>query len=167
MPTTSASGGPTTVYATAHSRNRQGTAKVAVVSLAILLGACSVENSQSASHHPVASSESGGPSLATTAAGPSLAATSVPPVEVTTVTIRNRSFGAPEITVALGKVTFINADTVPHTVTEGQDGVAAPNARFDMVVGVGGSILVTFVEPGDYRITCLFHSEMHLLVHAG
>ena len=139
---------------------------VAVYSLAILLGACVPESSQSASQHPLIGSESGRASVATTAGEPSFAATSVPPVDVSTVTIRSRSFGAPEITVGLGMVTFINADTEPHTVTEGQDGVAASNARFDMVVVAGESIQVTFVEPGDYRITCLFHSEMHLLVHA-
>jgi len=25
-------------------------------------------------------------------------------------------------------------------------------------------MMVTFAEPGDYRITCQFHAEMHLLV---
>ncbi len=154
------------MYTTAQRRNRRRTAQVAVVSLAILLGGCAVESSPSLSHIPVTGSEGEQPSMATRTAGPSLGATSARPGDVTTVTIRNLSFGAPEITVALGKVTFINADTVPHTVTEGQDGVAAPNARFDLVVGAGESIQVTFVEPGDYRITCLFHSEMHLLVHA-
>ncbi len=47
-------------------------------------------------------------------------------VDITKVTVRNRSFGTPEITVAVGKVTFVNADSVPHTVTEGENGVAAP-----------------------------------------
>ncbi len=166
MPTTSASGRLASKHATARRRKGRGTAEAVVVGLAIVLGACASESSQSAPQHLVIGSESERPSGATTAAGPSTGATSVAPLDVTTVTIRNRSFGAPEITVALGRVTFINADTDPHTVTEGQDGAPAPNARFDMVVGVGESIQVTFVEPGDYRITCLFHAEMHLLVHA-
>jgi plastocyanin len=34
------------------------------------------------------------------------------------------------------------------------------------VVGVGDSVEVTFADVGDYQITCLFHAEMHLLVHA-
>ena len=137
-----------------------------VASLVLLLGACAVQSSPSTSHHPLAGSASAQPSMVTPSAGPSLASASLPPVDVSTVTIRNLSYGPPEITVAVGTVTFINADTVPHTVTEGQDGVAAPTARFDMEVGVGQSIQVTFPEPGDYQITCLFHSEMHLLVHA-
>ena len=163
---TLASGRPTPGYSTDHRATRRGATHVVLASLAILLGACAVQSSQSASHHPVAGSASEQPSLATTPAGPSLGSASPPPADVTTVTIRDLSFGPPEITVARGKVTFINADTVPHTVTEGQDGVAAPNARFDMVVGPGESIQVTFAQAGDYQITCLFHSEMHLLVHA-
>jgi len=153
------------MYPTAR-RNPTRTHLVAVVSLAILLGACAAQNSPSASRQQVTDSQSEQPSIAASVAGPSLATPSVPPADVTTVTIRDRSFGAPEITVAAGEVTFVNADTVPHTVTEGHNGVAAPNARFNMVVAAGESIQVTFVEPGDYQITCLFHSEMHLLVHA-
>jgi plastocyanin len=154
------------VNATAPRRNRTETSLLAAMSLGVLLGACTGGSSPSASHQQVTGSASEQPSVASTVAGPSLAPPSAAPADVTTVTIRDRSFGVPEITVAVGKVTFINADTVPHTVTEGHDGVAAPNARFDMVVGVGESIQVTFAQPGDYRITCLFHSEMHLLAHA-
>lgn len=154
------------MYTTTDRQNRQRTVQVAVAGLALLLVACSAQSSPSESLPAVNGSETQQPSMATATAGPSLASSSVPPADVTTVTIRGRSFGAPEITVAVGKVTFLNADTVPHTVTEGQNGVSAPNARFDEVVAVGASIDVTFPEPGDYQITCLFHSEMHLLVHA-
>jgi plastocyanin len=85
--------------------------------------------------------------------------------EVQTVVITDLSFGDPEITVAAGDVMFVNRDEVPHTVTEGQNGAAAPGARVDVLVEAGASASVTFDEPGDYRITCLFHSEMRLLVH--
>jgi plastocyanin len=51
-------------------------------------------------------------------------------------------------------------------VTEGENGAAAPNGRFDVAVNAGESSEVTFGEPGDYRITCQFHPQMHLLVHA-
>ena len=164
---TSANEGHTTAcHSAAHRGSRRGAGQVVVGSLAILLGACAVQSSPSASQHLVIGSPSAQPSVATTSAGPSLGTASIPPADVTTVTIRNLSYGPPEITVAVGTVTFVNADTVPHTVTEGQDGVTAPNARFDKEVGVGESIQVTFAEPGDYQITCLFHSEMHLLVHA-
>lgn len=154
------------MYATTHRQNRQGTVQLAVVGLAILLVACSAQSSNSEPLQTVNGSETQQPSTASPTAEPSLAASSVAPVDVITVTIRDRSFGAPEITVAVGKVTFINADTLLHTVTEGQNGATAPNARFDEVVSVGESVEVTFADPGDYQITCLFHSEMHVLVHA-
>lgn len=154
------------MYATTDRQNRRRTVQVAAASLALLLVACSAQGSPSESLQVVNGSETQEPSTATATAGPSVASSAVPPADVTTVTISGRSFGAPEITVAVGKVTFINADTVPHTVTEGQDGVSAPSARFDEVVAVGAAIDVTFPEPGVYQITCLFHSEMHLLVHA-
>jgi plastocyanin len=89
-----------------------------------------------------------------------------PSDDVTTVVIRENSFGAPEITVAIGIVTFVNADDEVHTVTEGDNGAAAPDGRFDDFVDIGRSVDVEFADRGDYLITCLFHSEMHLLVHA-
>ena len=152
--------------ATTHSGDRRRTAQVAVVSVVILLAGCSAASSPIASQPHVSASQSQQPTAASPTTLPSAAATSVPPAAVTTVTIRDRSFGAPEINVAVGTVTFVNADTLPHTVTEGQNGAAAPNARFNEVVGVGESVEVTFADPGDYQITCLFHAEMHLLVHA-
>ena len=157
------------MHARTHPGNRRYVDKVAVVSVvsvAMLLAACSAATSPTASQHLVAASQSQPSTAASSTALPSAAGTSVPSAPVTTVTIRDRSFGAPEITIAVGTVAFVNADTLPHTVTEGQNGVAAPNARFNQVVGVGESVEVTFPDPGDYQITCLFHGEMHLLVHA-
>jgi len=155
------------IYERCHRRYRQSSLPRTVLGLAVLLGGCAATSSQppspgriSISPRPTASES------ATTTAAESAIATPVTSIEVATVTIRNRSFGTPEITVAVGTVRFVNADTVPHTVTEGENGVAAPNARFDVLVPAGESIQVAFSEPGDYRITCLFHSEMHLLVHA-
>lgn len=149
------------------ARERRRTVPTAVVSLAVLLAACNAGSSESASPVQATGSESASPTSApATPAEPSQVATPSLAIDVTTVSIRDRSFGTPEITVAVGDVTFINDDTLPHTVTEGEDGEAAPNARFDVLVDVGESAQVTFPEPGDYLITCLFHSEMHLLVHA-
>lgn len=90
----------------------------------------------------------------------------VPSGDVTMVFIREKSFGPPEITVAVGVVTFVNADDEVHTVTEGENGAAAPDGRFDVFVDIGKSADVDFAMAGDYLITCQFHSEMHLLVHA-
>jgi len=147
-------------------RYRKRAVLPAVVSFAILLAACDAGGSQSPSPDRATNSESATPTDAlTTPAEPSLVATLSPSPDVTTVIIRDRSFGTPEITVAVGDVTFINADTLPHTVTEGEDGEAAPNGRFDVFVAAGDSVTITFAEPDDYLITCLFHSEMSLLVH--
>jgi len=142
------------------------TRQLALVGLAILLIACSAQTSPSEAIPTPSPSETQQPSTAAATAEPSAPAPTAAPADVTSVTIRDRSFGAPEITVAVGKVTFVNADSLPHTVTEGQNGAAAPNARVNEVVGVGDSLEVTFADVGDYQITCLFHSEMHLLVHA-
>ena len=142
------------------------TRQLALVGLAILLIACSAQTSPSEPIPTPSPSETQQPSTAAATAEPSAPAPTAAPADVTSVTIRDRSFGAPEITVAVGKVTFVNADSLPHTVTEGQNGAAAPNARVNEVVGVGDSLEVTFADVGDYQITCLFHSEMHLLVHA-
>ena len=142
------------------------TRHLAAMSLAIALVACSAQTSPSEPIPTPSPSETQQASTVPATAEPSRPASSQAPADVTTVTIRDRSFGAPVITVAVGKVTFVNADELPHTVTEGQNGAAAPNARVNEVVGVGDSVEVTFADVGDYQITCLFHSEMHLLVHA-
>jgi len=97
-------------------------------------------------------------------ATPTLEASASP--DATTVTISGISFGPPEISVPVGELRFVNADAVPHTVTEGQNGAAAPAARFDEVVAAGDTIVITLEAPGDYQITCQFHPQMHLVVHA-
>ena len=143
------------------------TSRTALVSFAILLAACNAGSSEAASPNRATGSESASPTdRTTTPAEPSQVATPSPSADVATVIIRNRSFGTPEITVAVGDVTFINDDGLPHTITEGENGASAPNARFDVVIAPGEATQVTFGEPGDYLITCLFHSEMYLLVHA-
>jgi len=89
--------------------------------------------------------------------------------EGTSVTITAvNAFGVAEITVAAGDtVTFVNNSTVPHTVTEGEGGRAADNARFDDQLAVGASDEVTFDEAGDYNVTCKIHGAagMNMVVH--
>lgn len=138
----------------------------AVLTLVMPVVACSSGGSVPESHEPVTASASPSPTeTATSKSVPSETASS-PPADVTVVVIRDLSFGSQEITVAAGDVTFVNEDDVEHTVTEGENGAAAPNGRFDVFVDIGDSVEVTFGEPGDYGITCQFHPEMHLLVHA-
>ena len=89
-----------------------------------------------------------------TAAGPSVTITST------------SSFGAAEVTVPAGQtLTVINNSSAPHTFTEGENGNAAADARVDEQIAVGASVPITFPEPGDYNVTCLFHSAMNMVVH--
>ena len=62
-------------------------------------------------------------------------------------------------------LTVINNSSAPHTFTEGENGNAAADARVDEQIAVGASVPVTFPEPGDYNVTCLFHSAMNMVVH--
>ena len=82
------------------------------------------------------------------------------------VSINGTSFGADEITVAVGDtVTWTNNSSLPHTVTEGTDGNAADGARFNEDIPAGETVEVTFDEVGDYDVTCLFHGNMNMVVH--
>ena len=99
----------------------------------------------------MAASESAAESMGT---GPSITITSI------------SSFGAAEVTVPAGEtLTVINNAAFPHTFTEGTNGVAADNARVNEQIPVGETVQVSFPEPGDYDITCLFHPAMHMVVH--
>jgi plastocyanin len=83
-----------------------------------------------------------------------------------TVNLTGFAFDPAEITVSVGDtVTFVNEDSAPHTVTEGTDGNAADGARFDEQLSAGDSVEITFDEAGDVNITCLFHSQMNMVVH--
>src|SRR6185503_6069275 len=82
----------------------------------------------------------------------------------TTVDIKALKFG-PDVTVAAGTtVTWKNSDTVPHTVTEGSNGVEAPDARFDVQLPVGKSGSFTFTDAGTYKVTCTIHPTMNMTV---
>lgn len=81
------------------------------------------------------------------------------------VIIDDLAFGDQEITVSAGTtVTWINNDSVGHTVTNGEDGQAAADAMFDEPIGVGEEVTVTFDEPGTYQVTCTIHPEMNMTV---
>ena len=75
------------------------------------------------------------------------------------------AFDTEELTIAAGtEVSFLNADSAPHTVTEGTDGQAAdsPIINEDLAPNQGASF--TFDEPGTYQITCLLHPSMNMTV---
>jgi plastocyanin len=75
------------------------------------------------------------------------------------------AFDTEELTIAAGtEVTFLNADSAAHTVTEGVDGVAADDPLIDVELAGNQAESVTFEEPGTYQITCLFHPSMNMTV---
>lgn len=82
----------------------------------------------------------------------------------TVVEIANLKFG-PDLTVAAGtNVTFTNKDSVPHTATEGSNGVKAADARFDLQLPVGASQSYTFADAGTYKVTCTIHLFMNMTI---
>lgn len=146
---------PRTIRASRHLPGATWTI-IAVLALA----ACSP--SASASSPPEGSAEPPAESAAASAAAsPSEAGTVGGD---TTVTISGRSFGG-DITIAAGStVTFVNNDSVGHTVTNGENGVAAADALFDEPLADGGTFEFTFDTPGVYLVTCRIHSSMNLTI---
>ena len=76
--------------------------------------------------------------------------------ETSTVSMANLSFNPATITVMAGTtVTWMNADSVPHTVT-------ADNGSFDKgTVAPGMSVSMTFSTPGTFAYHCNIHPFMH------
>ena len=55
-----------------------------------------------------------------------------------------------------GTVTWTNDDSVPHTVTSGENGT--PDQRFDSgIMAPTATFEYTFTEAGDYPYFCLLH----------
>lgn len=81
------------------------------------------------------------------------------------VEIADLAFGQPEITVSAGTtITWVNDDSVGHTVTHGEDGQVAADALIDEPIGAGEEVSFTFDEPGTYPITCTIHPDMNMIV---
>jgi plastocyanin len=128
--------------------------------LVILLAACSSATSSSA-----AASESEAASAAASESAAESAAESMGTGATITIS-GSSSFGTDEITVPAGEeLTVINESGAPHTFTEGENGGAAADARVNEDVAAGETVTVSFPEPGDYNVTCLFHSSMNMVVH--
>jgi plastocyanin len=120
---------------------------VAATGLLAVVTACGSSSSGTAS-----SGTASTPPAATAAAGGTAAATSG-----STITIKNFAFGSP-LTVKPGeKITVVNDDSAPHTVTS-DDGTSF-NAPADANGGTG-----TFTAPtkaGTYPYHCTVHPYMH------
>lgn len=113
--------------------------------LLVALGACSTENDASPSGAQPAVTQ--------------------PPTSDEQVTIQDSAFSVEELTVPLGTtVTWVNEDDFGHTITNGEEGVAAPDALFDEPLNAGQTVSYTFDEPGTYPVTCTIHTEMQMTV---
>ncbi|HKO33708.1 MAG TPA: plastocyanin/azurin family copper-binding protein [Candidatus Limnocylindria bacterium] len=140
-----------------HPMRRRLALGAGFASLVLAASACAGTGSSSApaatatTAQSMAASESAAESMG---AGPSVTITST------------SSFGATEVTVPAGEtLTVINNSSAPHTFTEGENGGEADNARVNEDIAVGATVEVSFPEPGDYNVTCLFHSAMNMVVH--
>jgi plastocyanin len=143
------------------SRHLPGAAWAVIAMLA--LAACSPSASASSPAESAAASLAEPPAqsaAASAAASPSEAAVGGD----TTVTISGNSFGG-DITIAAGStVSWVNNDSVGHTVTNGENGSAAADALFDEPVADGGTFEFTFDTPGVYQVTCRIHSSMNMTI---
>ena len=80
------------------------------------------------------------------------------------VTIANTVFG-PDLTIAAGTtVTFMNNDTLPHTATNGTNGIPASDSLFNLQLPIGGSDSYTFADKGSYAVTCTIHPTMNMTI---
>ena len=134
-----------------------------MVGLILTLAACGSTTSSSSDEPSQA--ESTAASEAASAAESASAAPSEAAGETETVRLSQFAFDPTELTIAAGtEVSFVNADSAAHTVTEGTDGTAVEDPIIDEELQQNGSTSFTFDEPGTYDITCRFHPSMQLTI---
>ncbi len=93
------------------------------------------------------------------------ATTDAPQPAAVEVRIQDPDFIPERLTVALGtEVTWVNDDAYEHTVSEGTDGDVVDDPIVDEPIAAGGTLSVTFDEPGTYDITCRIHPTMQMTV---
>ncbi len=77
----------------------------------------------------------------------------------TVVTMQRTSFSPATLSLALNAtVTWRNTDTIDHTVTSGQNGVA--DGKFDHNLHPGETFSFTFKTAGTYPYFCRYHWTM-------
>ncbi len=151
---------------------RSLTTGATLATLALVLAACGASSPDlfgSPSEEPSAPAsvaESVAASVAASVAEPLVRCGVTPDApSAAAVDVADFSFGG-DITLDAGTAaTFTNQDGAGHTVTEGTDGESAEDACVNATIGGGQSVVVTFVDPGDYQITCRFHASMNMVVH--
>jgi plastocyanin len=83
----------------------------------------------------------------------------------TTVTQSGLAFSVAEITIPVGKLTFVNEDAVTHVLAEGENGKEVDSPRLQkMSINGGTQGDLVFTIPGDYHITCTVHPTMNMEV---
>jgi len=86
------------------------------------------------------------------------AATTPSPAAGNTVRIQNFAFDPTSLTVMTGTtVTWVNEDSVPHTVVSGE---GDPAVFSSAPIPAGGSYTFTFTAPGTYQYICSIHPSM-------
>ena len=137
---------------------------VLIASLALLLAACGGAAPSPTASEPAATPSSE-PSQAESAAPSEAAEPSEAAGEEATVRLSQFAFDTEELTIAAGtEVSFVNADSAAHTVTEGTDGAAADDPIIDEELTQNAATSFTFDEAGTYEITCLFHPSMNMTI---
>lgn len=117
----------------------------------LLLAACS-----GGAASPGSAASSGGASASTGASSGTAGAT---------VTIENLAFSPATLNVTTGTtVTFSNRDTIGHTAVNGVNGVADPNALFNLDLPASTAGTFKFDKPGTYQVTCTIHPGMHMTI---
>ena len=136
--------------------------------LAIALAACGGAETDTPSASASAPTSSPSATVAQTeSAAPTVSATPTDDASSEAeVVLGDMSFSPGELTVAAGTtVTFSNPSSFPHTVTHGTGGRPADDAAFDEAISSdGGTVEITFDEPGTYDITCKLHPSMQMRV---
>ena len=133
-----------------------------LLAVVLILSACGTTTSSS----PEAF---GAESTAATASESAAASEAAEPSEAAaaeeTVRLSQFAFDPEELTFAAGTdVSFVNADSAAHTVTEGSDGTAVDDPIIDEELQQNGSSSLVFDEPGTYDITCRFHPSMQMTI---
>jgi plastocyanin len=145
--------------------NRRLTRMPAILAALALLGAACTSPGGSPS-----TAVSAAASAPASEAAPSEAASETPEASedgtaAERVRLTTSQFDPTELTIAVGtEVTFVNAATFDHTVTEGTDGQAVDDPIVDEEIAPNGAVRVTFDEPGTYDITCRIHPSMQLTI---
>jgi plastocyanin len=130
----------------------------ALIALSVVLAACGA--STQTSEPPASQAAASQPAASQPASAAASQATGG-----TTVTLRGLAFSVSEITVPVGKLTFMNEDAVVHVLAEGENGKEVESPRVQKVSINGGTQGdLVFTVAGDYHITCTVHPTMNMEV---